>query len=259
MNITSGAAKGKSREYAPVGRKPNKIFVKPDIVLRCNACITDWSLLLDVARFWSSCEAGEKGLEKEVVWFTPRRWSFTIGLAVALSGALILVVAATAAVYGGVLVGVVLALVGVFIVWYPRKLSRRASAALAGASVRFEPSEVHPGNIVSFRLDLRPHRTIRLYGWRLMLSLMAPDDDESEEYRGIIASVGYRTEFEPQTILLDETATLNATINIPDNFKDSASGQQLWSLTVEAAIMSPRSRLHSMTIRFTAPRGSPNN
>ena len=89
-------------------------------------------------------------------------------------------------------------------------------------------------------------------------SLMAPDDDEIEEHRGILASVEYRTEFEPRTISLNESATFTATINIPESFEDGGSGEQLWRLTVEASSMSPRSRLLSMMIAFTAPRRSAN-
>lgn len=198
---------------------------------------------------------GMSTFQQEIVWFMPRGWSFTFGLAFVCSGLLIFIVAVMAAVYGGLVAGFLIAVFGFWLIWHPRNVARRVIAMLAEARTSIQPANPHPGDIVLCSLMLRPSKSVRLCGWRCSLSLMYPDDNELEEYRGAIGSAECRTLFEPRTLGIGEEVTLTAALNLQafsETLAEDGSREHTWRLDIEVETTSPRCKLHSKAISFTA-------
>lgn len=170
------------------------------------------------------------------------------------SGALIGLIAVGAGVFSGIVAGLLILGFGAWVIWQPRKFSSSAMAALTRASISVESEAVHPGDTVACNLVLKPSRPIRLWGWAVSLSLMAPDDEE-EEYRGATSSAACRIEFEPRTLPIEEQVRLSATLTVPaqPNTDESTRARYDWLLKVSVNISSPRSRLHSKAISFSTP------
>lgn len=193
-------------------------------------------------------------MQQDVVWFAQHRWSFTFGIAFVCSGALISLTSVVAGTYGGIVAGLMILVFGAWVIWQPRNLSNRATAALARATINVEPGNPHPGDTVLCNLKIEPSRPIGLWGWGFSLSLMAPDDQE-EEYRGEVSSAACRIEFEPRILAIEEEVRLSALLTLPTqtNTHESAGSQYDWLLKVSVNTTSPRSKLHSKAISFSTP------
>jgi len=160
-------------------------------------------------------------------------------------------------IYGGLAAGVVMVLLGLWIIWNTRKRSSGALSTLAGATVKIWPEAPQPGDVVNCTLSLSPNSAVRIFEWSISVSLVEPENEEDETYWSEIESTEYRHSFsQPQIIPVGQTTEFTGSVDMPGLRSKIGEGENVhhvsW-LHVEVRTNLHLGRLRSATIKLTTP------
>ncbi|MGH9709379.1 MAG: hypothetical protein ACRD37_02390 [Candidatus Acidiferrales bacterium] len=194
-------------------------------------------------------------MREQITWRPVGRRSYLLAIPFICCGAYIAAIdiAAPPLIYGGLVAGIAMLLVGVWIIWSVRRRSARALSALAGATIKVQPGAPISGDVLTYTLTLAPTRSVGIFEWSVLVSLVESEDEEDQEYWSEIETMEYRHVFSrPQNLSVGQITELTGTVDTREFPRtiDKNENYIVW-LTVEVRTNLSRRKLVSTKMKLT--------
>ncbi|MGH9865985.1 MAG: hypothetical protein ACRD4H_11280, partial [Candidatus Acidiferrales bacterium] len=124
-----------------------------------------------------------------------------------------------------------------------------------GATIKVQPGAPISGDVLTYTLTLAPTRSVGIFEWSVLVSLVELEDEEDEEYWSAIETMEYRHVFSrPQNLSVGQITELTGTVDtreFPRTIeKDKNENYIVW-LTVEVRTNLSRRKLVSTKMKIT--------
>jgi len=190
------------------------------------------------------------------------RWPYALGIPLLFCGALIstIALAIPPRIYSSFVTGIVMVVLGIWIIWSTRRQSSQNLSALAVATIKVQSEAPQPGDALNCTLTVSPTRAVRIYEWSISVSLVEPETEEDETYWSEIEATEYRHSFsQPQIMPVGQITEFTGSVDMPGLRWKTAEGENTsyvsW-LRIEVRTNLYPGRLQSATIKLTTPAGT---